>query len=111
MTHGKAIFVLLLAAALEAGGDAILRVALHTSAVWPRVLLFVAAAGLLFSYGYAVNAPPWDFGKVLGLYIVFFFVVAQLVSWIVFKQAPSTSVWIGGLMILGGGMVIAAAQP
>jgi hypothetical protein len=25
-----------------------------------------------------VNAPPWDFGKLLGLCVVFFFVIAQL---------------------------------
>lgn len=110
MTNGKAILVLFLAAALEAGGDAIIRVALHTSAVWPRAMLFIVAAAVLFSYGYAVNAPAWDFGKLLGLYVVFFFVIAQLVSWLAFKQRPSISVLAGGLLILSGGVVIAVAE-
>ena len=30
---------------------------------------------VLFSYGYLVNSPPWDFGRLLGVYIVCFFVV------------------------------------
>jgi small multidrug resistance family-3 protein len=35
-----------------------------------------------------VNAPPWDFGKLIGIYVVFFFSIAQLISWLVFKQIP-----------------------
>jgi hypothetical protein len=38
--------------------------------------------------------PAWDFGRVLGLYVVFFFIIAQ----------------IGGLLIVSGGLVIAFAQ-
>jgi small multidrug resistance family-3 protein len=107
MSRSTGILVLFAAAVLEAGGDAIVRVALHTSAVWPRVLLFVLAAAVLFSYGYLVNAPAWDFGKLLGLYVVFFFVIAQHVSWLFFNQPPSPSVVIGGLLIMSGGLVIA----
>ena len=109
MTRGTAIFVLFCAALLEAGGDAIVRVALHTSAGWLRILLFTASAGVLFSYGWLVNAPSWDFGKLLGLYVTFFFVIAQLVSWVGFKQAPSIPVLTGGLLIVAGGVVIAAS--
>lgn len=110
MTRGTAILVLFCAALLEAGGDAIVRVALHTSGGWQRVLLFCASAGILFSYGWVVNAPAWDFGKLLGLYVTFFFVIAQLVSWLGFKQPPSTSVLLGGLLIVAGGVVIAASD-
>jgi hypothetical protein len=110
MTRGTAIFVLFCAALLEAGGDAIVRVALHTAGGWQRVLLFIASAGILFSYGWVVNAPAWDFGKLLGLYVTFFFVIAQLVSWLGFKQPPSTAVLLGGLLIVAGGVVIAASN-
>jgi hypothetical protein len=36
-----------------------------------------------------VNAPAWDLSRLPGLYVVFFFVIAQLVSWLGFKQPPS----------------------
>jgi uncharacterized membrane protein len=44
------------------------------------------------------------------VYLVFFFVIAQLISWIFFRQAPSLSVWAGGTLIVAGGIVIAAFQ-
>ena len=61
-------------------------------------------------YGYTVNAPPWHFGRLLGLYVVFFFVIAQGISWLVFHQPPSVQVLIGGAFIVTGGLVIALAQ-
>jgi drug/metabolite transporter superfamily protein YnfA len=110
MNKGSAILVLVIAAALEAGGDSVLRLGLHASSTWYRYGMFALAAVLLFAYGWTVNAPPWDFGKLLGLYVVFFFVIAQLTSWLVFKQAPSTSVLVGGLLIVAGGVVISLAR-
>ena len=73
MTRITAIGILIVAAGLEAGGDALMRVGLHTSALWRRLALFSVAGIALFAYGWTVNAPPWDFGKLLGLYVVFFF--------------------------------------
>jgi drug/metabolite transporter superfamily protein YnfA len=110
MTRTTTILILLAAAALEAGGDALIRVGLHTSANWPRNLMFGAAAIILFAYGWTVNAPPWDFGRLLGLYVVFFFVIAQMLSWLVFKQVPSIAVLIGGTLIVAGGVVISLAK-
>jgi len=72
--------------------------------------MFGAAAIILFAYGWTVNAPPWDFGRLLGLYVVFFFVIAQLLSWLVFKQVPSTAILIGGTLIVTGGVVISLAK-
>ena len=110
MTRSAAIMILLLAAILEAGGDAIMRVGLHTSTMSRRYLLFGAAAAVLFAYGWTVNAPPWDFGKLIGLYAVFFFLIAQLISWIFFKQTPSPLMLTGGLLIVAGGVVISFAR-
>jgi small multidrug resistance family-3 protein len=110
MTRSTAILILLLAATLEAGGDAIIRVGLHSTTTWHRYLMFAGAAIILFAYGWSVNAPPWDFGTLLGLYVVFFFVIAQLISWLFFKQPPSTMVLLGGLLIVAGGIVISVAK-
>ena len=110
MARMTAIAILLLAATLEAGGDALMRAGLHKHMVWQRASLFALAALVLFAYGWTVNAPPWDFGKLLGIYVVFFFLVAQLISWLVFKQIPSLAIAIGGLPIVAGGLVISVAR-
>jgi len=101
-----ALLLLFLAAVLEAGGDAVVRLGLHASTTVSRMIMFVLAGLVLFAYGYVVNAPPWDFGRLLGVYVVFFFVVAQLISWVVFHQRPSAAVLIGGSLIVIGGVII-----
>ncbi len=98
--------ILLLAAFLEAAGDALVRTGLHSESVASRLSLFVAGAGMLFAYGLTVNAPPWDFGKLLGVYVALFFVVAQVINLLVFGVRPSLPVLIGGVMISGGGLVM-----
>ncbi len=110
MTRGTAIFVLLCASLLEAGGDALVRGALRSSEGGIRVLLFVAGAAVLFAYGWVVNAPQWDFGRLLGQYVVFFFAMAQLIAWLAFGQLPSRSLLIGGALIVSGGLVIALSE-
>jgi hypothetical protein len=110
MSRTTAILMLFFAAVLEAGGDAILRAGLHKNLVWQRTLLFALAGVVLFAYGWTVNSPPWDFGKLLGLYVVFFFVTAQIISWLIFKQAPSLAVVVGGLFIVVGGVIISVAK-
>jgi drug/metabolite transporter (DMT)-like permease len=109
MTRVVVIGTLALAALLEAGGDALIRVGLHTHTHSRGALLGIGAI-VLFAYGWTVNAPPWDFGKLLGLYVVFFFGFAQLISWLVFRQPPSPGLLIGGSLILAGGVVIAATS-
>src|SRR5450755_4196628 len=106
-----AVLILLLAAVLEAGGDALVRSALHAPAGSSRKpLFFLLGAVILFAYGYLVNAPDWDFGRLLGIYVVFFFVVAQVIGWAVFHQTPSPAVWYGGALIVAGGVVISVFQ-
>ena len=111
MSRSTAVLVLLLASLLEAGGDALMRSALKGQ-YQPagRLGLFAAGALVLFSYGWVVNAPSWDFGKLLGLYVVFFFVTAQLLSWLVFGQPPGRAIWLGGALIVSGGLVMTFAE-
>jgi small multidrug resistance family-3 protein len=110
MNRYTAIGILFFAALLEAGGDAIVRVGLRTQVPWLRHLLFLAGGVVLFAYGWTVNAPPWNFGRLIGLYIVCFFLAAQAVSWIGFGERPSIALIIGGGFILAGGVIIALAN-
>ena len=110
MNKLTAIGILLLAALFEAGGDALVRMGLkqNTTLRWAT---FLAGAVVLFAYGVIVNAPDWDFGRLIGLYVVFFFLTAQLVSWVVFHQPPSPATMVGGGLILAGGVVLGFANP
>ena len=100
------LLLLFTAAVLEAGGDALVRAGLHSKTAPSRALFFIGGALVLFLYGYFVNAPAWDFGRLLGVYVVFFFVVAQLISWIVFHQPPTRTLLIGAGFIVAGGAII-----
>jgi drug/metabolite transporter superfamily protein YnfA len=100
------LLILFLSALLEAGGDALVRLGLHSPAMFHRIGLFLAGAIVLFAYGFVVNSPPWDFGKLLGVYVVFFFIVAQLISYFVFHTVPNRSVLVGGLFLVVGGTII-----
>ena len=105
MTLTKSLFLLFTAAVLEAGGDALMRCGLRTKTP-TRLAWFLAATLTLFGYGYLVNSPPWDFGKLLGVYVVFFFLVAQAISWIFYNQKPTSAIIIGGAFIVIGGAII-----
>jgi hypothetical protein len=110
MTLTTTLLVLLSAAVLEAGGDAVVRAGIHAPTGLIRSLLFAAGGLVLFGYGWVVNAPSWDFGRLLGVYVVFFFLVAQIISWLAFGQRPSAAVLVGGIFILIGGCVISVAS-
>jgi drug/metabolite transporter superfamily protein YnfA len=107
MSRSISVLILFAAALLESGGDAIVRFGLRNNVAWQRGLLLAAGALVLFAYGWTVNRPAWDFGKLLGVYVVFFFVIAQIISWLAFKQVPSLHVWLGGALIVVGGAIIA----
>jgi len=101
-----ACLLLLVAAALEAGGDALVRVGLHSPGTGARVGLLAAGAAVLLAYGVAVNSPPWDFGKLLGIYATLFFIVAQVINLLVFHVRPSPPILVGGALIAAGGLLI-----
>ena len=101
-------FVLLvLAAFFEAFGDSLFQTGIYRSAGAARALSFVLGAAFLALYGFAVNLPRWHFGKLLGVYVVVFFLLAQILAKLRFNQAPTTPIYVGGSLIVAGGMVIA----
>ena len=101
-----ALLLLIVAAGLEAGGDALVRGGLFGPSPARRAGLLALGALVLFAYSCFVNLPRWDFGKMLGIYVAAFFVVAQVINWLAFGQKPSLPLYVGGALIVGGGLVI-----
>jgi drug/metabolite transporter superfamily protein YnfA len=94
---------LVLAATLEIAGVAAMRNGLVRSAVAP---LLVGGSALV-AYGLVVNSNRLtDFGRLMGTYIVVFFLVSQLTSSVVFGERPVPSLVLGGVLIVLGGLVI-----
>ncbi len=106
MNNFLILLMLTLAAVLEAGGDALARSGLHAPSMAGRAVFLALGAVVLFSYGVTVNLPPWDFGKLLGVYVALFFVVAQAINYFAFDQKPSLPIFCGGALIVSGGLLI-----
>jgi hypothetical protein len=97
----KTLGVLVLASVLEVGGDALVRIGLHSYGY-----SLAAGAFVLFAYGVVVNQSGVDFNRLMGIYIAVFFVVSQVISLILFKQVPDDRLLLGGGFIVTGGLVI-----
>ena len=97
----KTVAILVLAALLEVGGDALIRIGLRGPGYW-----IVAGALTLFAYGVLVNQSSVDFNRLMGIYIAIFFVVSQTISLIIFKQIPDDRIILGGGFIVAGGLLI-----
>lgn len=102
-----AFLLLAFAAFLEVFGDSCFQAGLYHSSGAARVWSFIGGAAVLAFYGLTVNVPRWDFGKLLGIYVVLFFVVAQIIAKVRFNESPTPQVLAGGTLILLGGAVIA----
>ena len=105
------LILLIIATLLEVSGDAVARMALYNHVGAVRVVLFVAAAALLFGYGLFLNLAPLEFGRVVGLYIATLFVMWQLINFIAFRTLPTLPVLVGGTLIVAGGMVTTYWRP
>ena len=102
-----AFAVLTLAAFLEAHGDSFFSKALWRSTGTGRILPLLAGTVVLALYGVVVNAPRWEFGKLLGIYVVLFFLMAQLQARLRFGEMPTPPIYAGGALIVAGGLVMA----
>jgi hypothetical protein len=106
VTNAAFLGVLLIAAVLEAGGDALVRHGLYSQSSMTRGGFLALGAIVLFAYGLTVNTPPWDFGRLLGVYVTLFFLVAQLINWLAFGLPPTLPIVVGGTLIIAGGLTI-----
>ncbi len=109
-TRAGTFAVLLLAAFLEAYGDSCFQAGLYRYAGVGRYVSFAAGAITLALYGLVVNTPPWEFGKLLGMYVVLFFLFVQILAKVRFNQAPTPPILLGGSLIVIGGLIISFWQ-
>jgi hypothetical protein len=98
--------LILIATTLEVSGDAIVRLAIYDHAGPIRVAWFLGGAALLLGYGYFLNIAPVEFGRIVGLYIATLFVVWQIINLLVFRTPPGLPVWVGGALIVAGGLIV-----
>jgi drug/metabolite transporter superfamily protein YnfA len=94
--------IFIAAAALEVGGDALIRQGLRQSGI-PLVLLGCVVLGC---YGVVVNIVRWDFSKLLGVYVAVFAVVSVIAGMVIFKEEVPPSTWAGLAVIVLGGCII-----
>jgi drug/metabolite transporter superfamily protein YnfA len=96
------VVVLVLAAALEVGGDAIVRKGLSGGGLGVVAVGFV----VLGSYGIVVNLLQIDFSRLLGTYVGVFAFVSVLAGVLLFHEKVTRSVWLGLAVILCGSAII-----
>ena len=91
----------------EAVGDAVMRIALRSPNSLPgRITLFGLASVLLAIYGMFLNLAPVEFATATGIYLASLFVMFQIVNYVLFRQAPSTGVVLGGAFIVTGAAIV-----
>ncbi len=89
------------AAVLEVSGDALVRIGLQRHA--PALF---AGAVCLVVYGVTVNLGGLDFGRLMGVYIVVFFLVSRIIAALIFGQTPGLrDTLAGALMIIAAGIL------
>ena len=98
----RTLILLVLAAALEVGGDALIRGGLQRRGA----LLLLSGAATLVVYGFMVNMTKLDFSRLMGIYIVIFFLVAQAVAVLVFREEIELPVMAGGGLVVLGGIIM-----
>lgn len=99
--------VLALAAGLEAYGDSFFQQGFYRVSGPGRAAAIFAGVMVLAAYGSMVNVPRWDFGRLIGVYVALFFLMAQVLNRVRFGRWPSPAILAGGALILAGGAVIA----
>lgn len=103
-----AFLVLALAAYLEVYGDACFSSGLWHASGMRRLGWYVVGATVLIAYSLFLNSSQIDFGKLLGIYVMLFFVIAQIVAKLKFHQSPTPPIYVGGALIVAGGIVMTA---
>jgi multidrug transporter EmrE-like cation transporter len=102
----KVFLFVVLATVLEATGDAVIRLSLHSNGLQARAGLFLLGAILLTIYGVTLNLAPVDFGTITGLYVGMVFLSFQVTNYLFFHAVPKPSTLIGGAFILTGSAIV-----
>jgi drug/metabolite transporter (DMT)-like permease len=102
MTVVRTLTLLLAAALLEAGGDALIRRGLNDR----MVLLLGLGGAALVAYGVMVNVTGLPFGRMIGSYIAIFFLVSQVIGVLIFHDPIDWRMIAGGTLIVAGGCVL-----
>ena len=101
------IFLFVLAATmLEASGDAVIRLSIHSHVLSARIVLFLLGGLLLTLYGTSLNLAPIDFASVTGIYVAMLIVMFQIANFVFFHTAPTLPVVAGCGLVVAGGLVI-----
>ena len=103
--------VLVFAAYLEVQGDACFQSGLYHASGMRRAGWFLAGAGVLVCYSLFLNSSKVDFGRLLGVYVVLFFLVAQILAKVQFHQSPTKPIYLGGGFIVLGGLIMTLWKP
>src|SRR5215471_8109288 len=96
------LLILVAAAVLEVGGDALIRKGMRGGGTALIVVGFV----VLGSYGVVVNLSPVDFSKLLGAYVGVFALVSVGAGIALFGDRVPASTWLGVAIVLIGSLVI-----
>lgn len=99
MSRPLTVVVLFVAALLES------RSRFHAPGLTAR-MCGLAQGRRVFGYGAAVNTPPWDLVPLLGLDVVFVFVIAQATAWLFLQQPPTQSVLLAAAFIIVSGTIV-----
>lgn len=102
-----ALAFLFAAALFEAFGDSCFQAAFYRSTGWQSAAAAISGAVVLVGYGAMVNLPRWDFGRLIGVYVAVFFLMAQIINRLRFGHAPTTPILTGGAFIVVGGLLMA----
>lgn len=99
--------ILLVAAALEVGGDAVIREGLARR----RAVLVVTGGLVLWAYGVVVNTTTLDFSRLMGTYVAVFAILGVVVGRVFFHETIAGSTWAGVGLIAAGGLLIQWGRP
>ncbi len=92
------ISVMVGAALLEVGGDALIRKGWRGGGLSAVVLGFA----VLGSYGVLLTMLEVDFSRLLGAYVALFALASVLFGWLVFGERIGPQMWIGlGVLLIG----------
>jgi small multidrug resistance family-3 protein len=102
MPKAVQLIVMLVAAMLEVGGDAMIRAGLRGRGI----ALIVLGCAALAAYGIGLNLMTGDFSRVFGAYVAFFAIASIAVGRIAFREPVATSTWVGLAIMLVGSAVL-----